>query len=66
MRRVLKRIAAAPPEERDGALADFAVEHGERGLRELGGRHAAETLLAAQAPELEVPALLSVLEQARG
>ena len=40
------------------------MEYGERGLRALGGRHAAETLLEAQAPELEVPALLSVLERA--
>lgn len=51
---------------RAGALADFAAEHGERGLRALGGRPAAETLLDAQAPDLEVPALLAVLERAMG
>ena len=49
---------------RAGALADFAVEYGERGLRALGGRHAAEALLEAQEPDLEVPALLTVLETA--
>ncbi len=49
---------------RAGALSDFAVEHGERGLRALGGRRAAEQLLDAQEPQLEVPALLAVLEQA--
>jgi LAO/AO transport system kinase len=49
---------------RAGALIDFAVEHGERGLRALGGRHAAETLLDAQPADLEVPALVRVLEQA--
>ncbi len=51
---------------RAGALADFAVEHGERGLRALGGRDGAAALLAAQAPGLEVPALVSVLERACG
>ncbi len=49
---------------RAGALREFTVEHGERGLRALGGRRLAETLLAAQSPDLEVPALLAVLEQA--
>jgi LAO/AO transport system kinase len=49
---------------RAGALADFVVEYGERGMRALGGRHAAETLLEAQEPNLEVPALLTVLESA--
>ena len=51
---------------RAGALTDFAVEHGERGLRALGGRRAAAALLDAQPPDLEVPALLAVLEQALG
>jgi LAO/AO transport system kinase len=51
---------------RAGALRDFAVEHGERGLRALGGRHAAEALLAGQPPDLEVPALVAILEQAMG
>jgi LAO/AO transport system kinase len=49
---------------RANALADFAHEHGERGLRALGGRGAAERLLAAQAPELDTAALVAKLEQA--
>lgn len=44
------------------ALADFVVEHGERGLRALGGRRAAQKLLAEQDPGLDVPALVAVLE----
>jgi LAO/AO transport system kinase len=51
---------------RAGALSDFAVEHGERGLRALGGRSAAEALLAAQEPGLEVPALVAALERGMG
>ena len=39
------------------ALADFTAEHGERGLRALGGRRAAERWLAQQDPGLDVPAL---------
>ncbi len=39
------------------ALADFTAEHGERGLRELGGRRAAERWLEEQDPGLDVPAL---------
>jgi len=45
-----------------GALADFVSEHGERGLRALGGRRAAERWLAAQDPDLEEPALMRALE----
>ncbi len=33
---------------RSGALLDFVAEYGERGLRALGGRHAAERLLEQQ------------------
>ncbi len=47
---------------RAGALTDFVVEHGERGLRALGGRAAAQDLLAAEDPGLEVPALVAALE----
>lgn len=43
------------------ALADFAAEHGERGLRALGGRRAAEKWLAEQDPGLDVPALEEAL-----
>jgi LAO/AO transport system kinase len=48
---------------RAGALSDFAIEHGERGLRALGGRRAAEALLEGQAPALDVPALVAMLER---
>jgi LAO/AO transport system kinase len=51
---------------RASALADYTREHGERGLRELGGRRAAESLLAEQEPGLEVPALLAGLERRAG
>ena len=46
---------------RASALAEYAHEHGERGLRAVGGRHAAEALLAEQEPGLDVPALVAVL-----
>ena len=39
------------------ALADFTAEHGERGLRGLGGRRAAERWLEEQPPGLDVAAL---------
>jgi LAO/AO transport system kinase len=54
------RLAA----RRAGALADFAAEHGERGLRALGGRRAAERELAEQDPALDAPALVRALEKA--
>jgi LAO/AO transport system kinase len=44
------------------ALADFAAEHGDRGLRALGGRRDAERFLDEQDPALNVPALLGALE----
>ena len=43
------------------ALADFAAEHGERGLRALGGRRAAQRLLDAADPGADVPALVDAL-----
>jgi LAO/AO transport system kinase len=46
---------------RSSALAEYTHEHGEHGLRALGGRHAAEALLAEQEPGLDVPALVAVL-----
>ncbi len=49
---------------RAGALSDFALEHGERGLRALGGRAAAERLLGEQDPGLEAPALVDLLSKA--
>ena len=45
------------------ALADFAAEHGERGLRALGGRRAAERYLGEQDPGLDIPALTRALEE---
>lgn len=39
------------------ALADFTAEHGERGLRAIGGRREAERWLSAQDPALDVAAL---------
>jgi LAO/AO transport system kinase len=45
------------------ALADFAAEYGERGVRALGGRRAAERWLGEQAPGLDVPTLVQGLLQ---
>jgi LAO/AO transport system kinase len=53
-----RRLAA----RRASALADFVAEHGERGLRALGGRRASGAWLAAQDPGADVPALLAALE----
>jgi LAO/AO transport system kinase len=50
---------------RANALADFAAEHGERGIRALGGRRAAAELLATQDAGLDVPALTAALEAKR-
>jgi LAO/AO transport system kinase len=47
---------------RAAALAQFTVEHGERGLRTLGGRRAASAWLEAQPAGLDAPALVSGLE----
>jgi LAO/AO transport system kinase len=58
-----RRLAA----RRAHALADFAAEYGERGLRALGGRREAQRLLEAQDPGLDVPALIAALDaRARG
>ena len=51
---------------RAGALAEFAAERGERGLRALGGRAGAERLLAAQEPDRSSPELVAALEEAAG
>ncbi len=48
---------------RSGALADFLAENGEKGLRALGGRRAAQALLASQPPDLPEPALTRLLEE---
>jgi len=49
---------------RAGALAGFAVEHGERGLRALGGRRGAAAILGEQSPALDTSALVAALERA--
>jgi LAO/AO transport system kinase len=51
---------------RAGALLDFASEHGERGLRAVGGRRAAERLLEAQNADLDAQTLVGALEAAMG
>jgi len=51
---------------RANALSDFTHEHGERGLRALGGRRAAERLLEAQDPTLDASALVDALERSAG
>ena len=61
-RATLDIAAARTRARRLGALADLVAERGERGLRALGGRRAAERLLAEQDPALEQPALLALLE----
>jgi LAO/AO transport system kinase len=48
------------------ALADFAEEHGSRGMRALGGRRAAERWLAGQDPGLDVAALGRALAERAG
>ena len=48
-----------------GALADFTAEHGERGLRALGGRREARAWLDEQDPGLDEAALLLALERRR-
>jgi GTPase len=49
---------------RAGALLEFADEHGERGLRALGGRRAAGRLLEEQDPGMDMQALVETLEHA--
>jgi LAO/AO transport system kinase len=48
---------------RANALSDYVHEHGDRGLRALGGRRAAERLLAEQDRALDTAALVTALEQ---
>lgn len=76
----IEELVAALDEHRDGldlaerrlrarrasALTAFSVEHGERGLRALGGRRAAEALLEEQDPGMDVPALVAMLERRAG
>jgi LAO/AO transport system kinase len=48
---------------RASALADFTVEHGERGVRALGGRRTAIKFLRDQDPGLDVATLVERLEE---
>jgi LAO/AO transport system kinase len=57
-----RRLAA----RRLHALADFVAEHGERGLRSLGGRREAERWLAEQDEGLDIPTLTQSLERRAG
>jgi LAO/AO transport system kinase len=50
---------------RGAALREFTAEHGERALRDLGGRRAAERLLEEQDRGASVTDLLSALEAGR-
>jgi len=47
---------------RAAALSQFTVEHGERGLRALGGPRTARAWLRAQPAQLDLPALVRGLE----
>jgi LAO/AO transport system kinase len=58
--------AARARMRRLAALSEFATEHGERGLRALGGRRAAEAFLAEQDAGLPVPALVTALGRQAG
>ena len=61
-RAALDLATARTRARRLGALADFVAEHGERGLRGLGGRRAALKLLGEQDATLDVSALTRALE----
>ena len=48
------------------ALDEFVAEHGERGVRALGGRHEADRWLSDQDPGLDVASLMRALEARAG
>ncbi|MGH2832345.1 MAG: ArgK protein [Solirubrobacteraceae bacterium] len=48
---------------RAGALLDFVEEHGQHGLRAIGGRQAAKRWLGEQDPSLDIPALVRGLQE---
>jgi LAO/AO transport system kinase len=64
-RAALDLAAARVRARRLAAIAEFASEHGERALRDLGGRRKAEALLSGQDGRLDVAALVGKLEGAR-
>jgi LAO/AO transport system kinase len=51
---------------RASALADFVAEHGDRGLRALGGRRAAMKVLDEHDAGLDVATLVERLEERAG
>ncbi len=51
---------------RSGAIAEFAAERGQRGLRALGGLRAAQQLLAQADPQTDQPTLVAQLEETAG
>ena len=53
--------ASRPRARRQSAVAAFAIEHGEAGLRRVGGRRAALAALEAEDPRLDVPELVAAL-----
>lgn len=63
-RRSLDLPAARLRARRLAALRELVAEHGERALRALGGRRAAERLLERQDPGLDTAALVAALERA--
>ena len=62
----LDLAAARVRGRRLGALADYVAEHGERGLRALGGRRAAARWLETLDPGLDQPAVVRALEERAG
>jgi LAO/AO transport system kinase len=65
-RRTIDLAAHRTRARRAGALADFVTEHGERGLRRLGGRRAAEDWLAQQPDGEDELGLVAALEARAG
>lgn len=51
---------------RAAAVAEFGTEHGERGLRAIGGRRAAIKRLRDADEGLDVPAMVALLEEEAG
>ncbi len=62
-RAALDLAAARAEARRSGALSDYLAEHGERGLRTLGGRRAALNVLREQDPAASEPELVGILEE---
>ncbi|CAB4862288.1 unannotated protein [freshwater metagenome] len=65
-RTVIDVPARRAASRRGTALAAFGAEYGERGLRAVGGRRAAERRLAEADPQADIPALLDLLSPDAG